>query len=231
MSTREHPFTTVGGVPTHYARHPVAAYGTIGVARTFHCTHAFFNKLDACFQELWRVSPHGRAQAVVSAGAQVEKPGYHGQGRAFDIDAIFWPGKTLVTRDYPTDKNYYLGVEAVLRKHFGVVLDYNYNAAHRDHFHIDDGVAVGFSRARSHTLFMQAVCQEIFGKTFRGGVDGDFGSGTQGALDEVCGELGVATPLTMLTNWNSFLDGVARRGMRGSVGGGRLPADHSCTRR
>jgi hypothetical protein len=167
--------------------------------------------------------------AVVSAGAQVEKAGYHGHGRAFDIDAIFWSGKTLVTRDFPSDQKYYLGVEAVLRKHFGVVLDYNYNAAHRDHFHIDDSVGVGFSRARSHTLFMQAVCLHIFGKSFRGGVDGDFGSGTQGALDEVCGELGVATPLTVLANWNSFLDAVARRGM--AVGGGRLPADHQCTRR
>lgn len=212
MSAREHAFNSVGGVPTHYARQPVAPYGTIGVARAFHCTRAFFSKLDACFQELWRVSPHGRALAVVSAGAYVDKPGAHGQGRAFDIDAIFWPGKTLVTRNFPTDQNYYLGVEAVLRKHFGVVLDYNYNAAHRDHFHIDDSVSVGFSRARSHTLFMQAVCSHIFGKSFRGGVDGAFGSGTQGALDEVCAELGVATPLTVLANWNNFLDAVARRG-------------------
>ena len=146
MSAGEHAFNVVGGVPTNYARHPVAVYGTIGVPRTFHCTHAFFSKLDACFQELWRVSPHSRAQAVVSAGAHVQKPGAHGQGRAFDIDAIFWPGKTLVTRNFPTDQNYYLGVEAVLRKHFGVVLDYNYNAAHRDHFHVDDTVHVGFSR-------------------------------------------------------------------------------------
>jgi len=230
MSAREHPFNSVAGVPTHYARAPVAQYGTIGVVRTFHCTHLFFNKLDACFAELWRVSPHGRAQAVVSAGGQVDKPGSHGDGRAFDIDAIFWPGKTLVTRDFPTDQNYYLGVEAVLRKHFGVVLDYNYNAAHRDHFHIDDSVAVGFSRARSHTLFMQAVCEHIFGKTFRGGIDGDFGTGTQTALDEVCAELGVTTPLTVLANWNSFLDGVASRGMA-VPRGGRLPADHDCTRR
>jgi len=231
MSAREHAFNTVGGVPVHYARQPVAAYGTIGVPRTFHCTHNFFNKLDACFQELWRASPHGRANAVVSAGAQVTKPGAHGNGRAFDIDAIFWGGKTLVTRQFPTDTNYYLGVEAVLRKHFGVVLDYNYNAAHQDHFHVDDTVAVGFSRARSHTLFMQAVCYHIFGKRFRGNVDGDFGSGTQTALDEVCAELGVATPLTVLSNWNSFLDRVAARGMGVTAASSRLPADHQCTRR
>ena len=230
MSAREHAFDSVGGVPTHYARQPVATYGTIGVRRTFHSTRGFFNKLDACFQELWRVSPHHTALAVVSAGAQVKKPGAHGQGQAFDIDAIFWPGKTFVTRNFPTDTNYYLGVEAVLRKHFGVVLAYNYNAAHQDHFHVDDTVSLGFSRGRSHTLFMQGVCYHIFGKRFRGNVDGGFGSGTQGALDEVCAELGVSTPLTVLANWNSFLDAVAARGM-GRVAGTRLPADHQCTRR
>jgi hypothetical protein len=229
MTATEHAFTTVGGVPTHYARSPVADYGTIGEARTFHSTLAFHQALDACFQELWQVSPHGRALAVVSAGAHVAKAGKHGLGRAFDIDSIHWHGKILVTREYPSNKKYYLGVEAVLRKHFGVVLDYHYNAAHRDHFHIDDGATVGFSKAKSTTLFMQAACQEVFGKTFKGGIDGGFGSGTQGALDEVCEDLGIATPLTDLANWNSFLDAVALHGM--AITSFRRPADYQCTRR
>jgi hypothetical protein len=232
MSAREKSFNTINTVPTHYARQPVAAYGTIGVQRTFHCTNAFYNKLETCFTELFRVCLDGRARAIVSAGAYVNKSGYHGMGRAFDLDAIFWSGRTFITNQFATYPSFYLGVEAVLRKHFGTVLAYNYNRAHRDHFHIDDGGGVGFRRVRSVTLFAQGVCYYMLGMRFRGNVDGDYGSATRTALDSACAELGVPTPLTTLSNWNQFLDAAARLGLRGErrTTGTRRPADYDCTR-
>lgn len=209
MSSREKAFTTVGGVPVHYARSPVAAYGTKGKAHTFHSTRSFHQKLDACFNELWRLNSHGRAEVVVSAGAQVSKSGQHGHGRAFDVDSIFWAGKTLVTKKFPDYPQFYLSVEAVLRKHFGVVLNYHYNAAHRDHFHIDDGSRVGFRTVRSVTLFMQSVCYYMFGLRFRGNVDGKYGSGTRTAMEEVYRQMGIPLPLNSPAHWTRFLDQVA----------------------
>ncbi len=218
--TREHAFTTLGGVPVNYDRAPVAAYGTVGVGRTFHCTHAFYAKLDACFTELWRVCPEGRPMAVASAGAQVAKSGQHGLGRAFDLDGIFWPGKSFVTKKFPEDPAYYLGVEAILRKHFGIVLDYNYNSAHRDHFHIDDGSTVGYKTTRSHTVFVQAACFHVMDIEVKGGIDGVSGKNTRTALDAACAKLGVSTPLTTPANWLAFLDGIATTGMTKIMCGG-----------
>ena len=231
MSATEKSFNTIGLVPTHYARLPVATYGTIGRQRNFRCTNAFYLKLEACFSELWRVCPQGRAQAIVSAGAYVNKPGYHGMGRAFDLDAIFWPGKTFITNRFEDYPSFYLGVEAILRKHFGTVLAYNYNRAHRDHFHIDDGGSVGFRTARSHTLFMQGVCHHMLGIGSPSDIDGDYGPITRAALDEACTEFGVSTPLSA-ANWTQFLDAAARRGLNGErrTSGTPRPADYDCTR-
>ena len=230
MSATEKSFNTISLVPTHYARQPVAAYGTIGRQHTFRCTNDFYRKLEAFFNELWRVYPYGRAQAIVSAGAYVNKSGYHGMGRAFDLDAIFWPGKTFITNRFEEYPDFYLGVEAVLRKHFGTVLAYNYNPQHRDHFHIDDGTSVGFRTTRSHTLFVQGVCYYMLGMRFTGNVDGGYGSATRTALEEACQELGVSTPLSTLSNWNQFLDAAARRGL-GETRGTPRAADHDCIRR
>jgi len=227
MSATEKRFNTIGSVPTHYARQPVAPYGTIGQQRNFRCTNLFYNKLEACFNELWRACRHNRPRAIVSAGAYVNKPGRHGQGRAFDLDAIFWNGNTFITNRFNDYPDFYLGVEAILRKHFGIVLAYNYNRAHQDHFHIDDGRNPGFGTARSHTLFMQGVCYYMLGMRFRGNVDGNYGSGTRGALTEACKELGVPTPLNAPANWTRFLDAVAQRGI-GRTTSYRRPADFDC---
>lgn len=228
MSATEKTFNTIGAVPVNYARNPVAPYGTLGRQHNFRCTNTFYSKLETCFAELWRVCPYGQPQAVVSAGAYVNKSGYHGMGRAFDLDAIFWPGRTFVTNRFDDYPNFYLGVEAILRKHFGTVLAYNYNHAHRDHFHIDDGTSVGFRTTRSITLFVQGVCFYILGKRFRGNVDGDYGTATRAVLEEACNELHVPTPLTAQTNWNKFLDAVARFVFRDERH--TRPNDYDCTR-
>ncbi len=228
MSATEKTFNTIGIVPIHYARHPVAPYGTIGKLHDFRCTNAFYFKLETCFNELWTVCPNGFPQAVVSAGAYVNKPGYHGMGRAFDLDAIFWPGRIFVTNRFEDYPDFYLGVEAILRKHFGTVLAYNYNQAHHDHFHIDDGTNIGFNTNRSITLFVQGICYYMLGKRFNGNVDGAYGSVTRVVMEEACHELQVPLPLTTQSNWIQFLDAVARLAFRAERS--IRPADYDCTR-
>lgn len=183
MSRPDNSFATLASVPLHYDRLP-GQYGSRGQARRFFMTDAFRIKLGACFNELWNVCPLGRAEVIATAGAWVEKPGAHGEGRAFDLDALFWPGRTFITLHFPTDRRVYLGVEAVLRRHFGTVLNYEYNAAHQDHFHIDDLTQVGFVRFhRSRVLFVQMVLRDLFGRPIV--LDGRWGEETAGAVASV----------------------------------------------
>ena len=159
MATRPaNSFKRIADVPVHYDRRSSSDYGTRGVATRFYATTNTERKLDQCFLELWDRCPYGKAEVITSAGTWVNKPIYHGKGRAFDLDGIFWSNRTFVTKwdGYQGgDRRFYFGVEAILRKHFGTVLNYLYNAPHRDHFHIDDGTSVGFqSGSKSRVLFL-----------------------------------------------------------------------------
>lgn len=155
-------FKKLAGIPVHYARPPLAPYGTKGVEYKFFSEKDFEEKLNTAFSELFERAQLEKPEVITSAGAYVNKSGYHGRARAFDLDGIFWKDKVFITKNYPSDKSFYLGVEAVLRKHFGTVLNYNYNRAHQDHFHIDDGTEIGFNTAsKSKVLFVQDSLSQI----------------------------------------------------------------------
>jgi len=161
-------------------------------------------KLEACFDELFTVSPLRRAEIITSAGAQVDKPGFHGLGRAFDLDALFWPGRDFITLHYPTDQKLYLGVEAVLRKHFGTVLNYLYNSDHHDHLHADDRSEVGFVRSsKARVLFVQAALTHVLDVPV--GIDGAYGSETEGGLRRAFARLGLTGDIATREVWLEFL--------------------------
>lgn len=206
-------FTSLAGVPVHFDRFPTPyGYGSRGKPYQFYCHKPFEEKLDACFAELWTVCPLGKPDLIISAGTWVDrsgepgrKKGYHELGLAFDLDGIFWPTKTFISKRYPDDPRFYLAIEAVLRKHFGVVLDYNYNAAHHDHFHLDDGDEVGFATtARSECCFVQAALTHVLNiPTPITGVYED-------ARDSL--HLANAGDLKKLKTWMAFLNHVATQG-------------------
>lgn len=204
----EQEFRVLAGAPVHYARMPVAEYGTRGKPRPFYSTKKMFRTLDACFAELWSRNPYGVAEVVVSAGAYVKKAGYHGRGEAFDLDAIFWGQRNFVTLHYPNDKPFYLAVDAVCRKHFGTVLNYHFNAAHHDHLHLDLGQP-GFSKkATSEVKFLQMAANELFGEHV--GVDGVWGPQTEDATANALAKAGIKGKIE--TKWLDFLDAVADEG-------------------
>ena len=210
MSKPSNSFAELAGVPVNYDRlSPPHNYGTRGTPTRFHTTEGFQDKLEAFFSELWNLCPLGQAEVITSAGAYTAKPGYHGRGRAFDLDCIFWGERTFITSEYQTDAKLYLGIESILRKYFGTVLNYNYNASHRDHFHIDDGREVGFRRVRSILLYTQAVLTEIYGDPVE--IDGQYGSETADALHRVLPTINLQTDLSQTTNWLSFLTTTAER--------------------
>lgn len=209
MSEQEKSFDRLAEVPTHYARPPVAPYGTRGNQHTFRCTSAFFSVLEQAFEELWMVCPDGRPEVIVSAGAYVNKPGEHGKGAAFDLDAIFWPGRDFVTLRFSEHPFFYLGIEALMRRHFGVILNHFYNADHRDHIHLDLSARVGFRRVKTVGLFVQLMAKFILGHTIE--VDGSWTPATEAALRRLCDELDQSHELERIDNWRSLLMACAER--------------------
>jgi hypothetical protein len=216
-------FRTLAGVSVRYDRSPEPGlgYGTAGQSWKFHCTTAFNTKLRQCFQELWDVCPLGQANLILSAGTYVDKPGAHGLGRAFDLDGILWNGKTFMTLGYPHDTRFYLGVEAILRKHFGTVLNYLYDPAHHDHLHVEDLSPVGYNPAhRSRVLYLQMVLTHLFGLPVS--MDGLTGPQTNGAARELMIDFGFASAAEVNTtaklhnrldqDWTSLMDECAAEG-------------------
>ncbi|SDX38031.1 hypothetical protein [Thiocapsa roseopersicina] len=215
--------TLGGGVPVHYDRmNPPFHYGSKGKQFTLAAEKSLENLLDAAFAELWQKCPLGKADIILTAGAFVCKSGQHGKGRAFDCDGIWWGDRLLLTKNYRADSQAYLGVEAILRKHIGTVLNFEYNRSHEDHWHLDTGTKPGFSASsKSRVLFLQMALGKLFGR--RVDVDGRVGDETRGAVRDVLEALGLATAAEMSTdnktdkelarNWMAFLDAAAERGL------------------
>lgn len=188
---KETSFREIIGVPVLYDRLKPEDYGKRGVEYDFYCTMRLKKKLNEAFRQVR--AKFGYIRAILSAGAYVDKPGMHGEGRAFDLDAILWDyektPKTspihqtgdFIVRDSPKYWNLMLGIEACFRKKFGVVLTPFYNRAHADHFHIDDSAPVRFLvDSRSNILFVQAVSRYIIGLDIA--IDGVYGPETEKAL-------------------------------------------------
>ena len=206
MPPTEKSFSSIAGVPIHYAREPVAPYGTRGVNMIFFSTNAFFDKLETFVEDLIDRCPLGQPEVIVTAGVYVDKPNSkHQLGRAFDLDSIFWSDRSFITKNYPSDKAFYLAIESIIRKHFGTVLQYGYDRRHEDHFHFDDGSPVDFNTSwRSYTYFAQTSLNVLFGQQVV--EDGLWGSETAGAVEHVFENLGIDTPITTRPNWRSYLD-------------------------
>jgi hypothetical protein len=175
-------FTDLAGVPVHYARPPVAAYGSLGEPRRFRCTAKTRAALTALFEEIFAHGPaaFGAPVAILCAGAHVDKPGQHGLGKAFDLDGIHWERRRFLASEQRADRALYLMIQALCLRHFGVVLGFNFNAAHECHLHIDIGRPVRFRETRSATCFYQEALSTLFGAALT--VDGEYGPQTETAL-------------------------------------------------
>lgn len=207
-------YSTVGGAEIRYDRLSRAAYGTPGVGpRTVRSTPEFRVKLEAALKDLEGLTGSPLLY-LVSGGFHVVKAGRHAEGRACDLDALFWPEASgiapLVTLQAPEDTCRYLAVEAVLRRHFGTVLNYWYNASHRDHWHVDDAGPLGwYAGSRSRAVFVQAACRFIHGPTLQ--IDGVCGPATLAALRHLlCEPMGAGDS----PEWRAFLHLTAQRGWR-----------------
>lgn len=168
----------IAGVPLHYDRlGKPYNYGTRGRPQTFKADPQLVTVLDATFTELWEIIPYGRAEVITTAGIYADKPGYHRLGLAFDLDGIFWPGVNFIAFNFHTNPRLYLGIEAILRRHFKTVLSFHYDVLHRDHIHVQfDGPPALQMYARSNVLFLQAVATYLYNEPLE--IDGKLGMQT-----------------------------------------------------
>ena len=193
-------FTTLAGATVYYPPNGLKP-------RKVRLNAAFHAKLEAMFSDLWARCPWGQAQWIGSLGCMVPStPGHdtgrHGTGEAFDLSHLGWPrvDQVPLRADRPSvrigagdpgpdpdavariDLARYLAVEAVIRMHFQTALDWWFNAAHRDHWHIDTGRGEPTWEGRGNQVrFLQAALRYVWGAEGLA-IDGAMGPKTIGAL-------------------------------------------------
>lgn len=169
----------------------------------------FLGTLRGCFMELGLLCPLGHPTKIVSAGAYVAKAGRHGEGRAIDIDALWWivragtmeSPRILVTKSYKSCAAFYLGVEAHFRRFFGTVLGWTYDDDHKGHWHIDDGKLVGYRKTQMYRNFVSAARLHVWK------------SPPDEPIESILQRLQIPGPLSSQSNWQRFLLATAIQGM------------------
>ncbi|ELB2875803.1 MULTISPECIES: extensin family protein [Vibrio] len=210
-------FSMLQSVPVHYDRYDEQSgfgYGSRGKPFKPRATPRMIRTLEDCFKEIFSLtSSLGSPEIITSAGAWVNKPGYHGRGEAFDLDGIFWSSAELIAIEYPIKPHLYLALESKLRKYFGTVLSYSYDARHNDHFHMDLGSNVRFEKmSKSRVFYLQNTLFYIHG--YQLGLDGVWGPETQSITNEVLSELGIHGGIFNKSNWVDYLDITAIESMK-----------------
>lgn len=214
----ERAYPTIGGVPLRYVRSSPHLHRYY--ARS---TSDFERRLDNFSRNLASIAPksYGKLQYFGTAGAYVNKPKFHGLGRAFDLDIVRWRHVTCGpilghhTYRYRIVQRRYIGVDAIARRWFKYVLDGWYNAAHRDHIHLDDGGgALVFNvNYRSDTVFIQAAANVMLGTNLA--VDGIYGPKTRVAFNKMKNRLGIPHRVsTDAAAYRRFLWRLAHRALR-----------------
>jgi len=211
----------VDGIPLFYGRDGAPH------AAEFPIAPAFRDHLTRTVKMVRRRVPDGfgRLVRITSAGAFVNKPGFHGLGRAFDHDV--WLFEEVEISPFRGDhassslarRRRYWALAALFRSRSAHVLHGEYNAAHRDHIHHDDGGPFAFTTTSEATVkLVQAVCNDIYGTSPRLVVDGDFGSASQTALRDAMQRVHLEGDVSDLVQWRRFLRRTGRLGFRLSLG-------------
>jgi hypothetical protein len=128
----------------------------------------------------------------------------------FDLDGFYWGDQKFMMIGYPSDREFYLGINSHLYLYFSQVLSYHY-PNHHDHFHVDFNFAFKFRpESNAQTFFVQACLKYIFDRDLgntgveRDGVDGIFGGTTQRVLNTVLNDEGLSA-ITTESGWRKFL--------------------------
>jgi hypothetical protein len=202
---------TVGaldGVPLFFAR------GVDPRPQSFPIEPGFHKVLVRTVRTVRARAPEsfGRLERITTAGAFVNKPGFHGQGRAFDHDAWKFEHVNIrpIARDHvapePAKRQRYWALAALMRSRSAFVLHGHFDAAHQDHIHQDNGGPRPFTTGSEATVkLVQAICNHIFGHLPRLEIDGAFGPKSQAAARDAMQRVDLAGDITDPGQWKRFL--------------------------
>lgn len=201
----------LAGIPLYYDRFRDGAYGVEASPWQPYMDDAFAKSCNTWVADMLPVLSKAGFDVVQIWSGGVGRTGsgksYHHQNRAFDLDGlIFSDGTKWIADTFPRRPYLYLAIEGFLRRHFGTVLAYDYDAKHQDHFHFDNGTSVKFKRdARSHTLFVQHTLVQLFNQDIgQAGTDGVFAPDTETALARARRGLGIGG-FSDVGNWRAYI--------------------------
>lgn len=163
--------------------------------------------------------------AWVDGGATCSS--WHGAGRAFDISRLRAKGSPIVScredlwSKLPAEqaaghRRRYWALAASLHLHFAYVLTYLFDAAHRNHIHVDNGVSgTGMSRfdktSRVQNQALQAICSHLWDTPIE--VTGVWDDATKRATSQVLERLERSgDAATNDDNWVALLTASVGRG-------------------
>ncbi|MXN65724.1 hypothetical protein GR183_12485 [Stappia sp. GBMRC 2046] len=202
----------ISGISLFYDRFKSGSYGNEAVAMRPFIDQKFFGICEKAVATIRDALSKGEYEIKQIWSGGVGRSGngrsYHHKNRAFDLDALIFADNTKwVANTFPDRPYIYLAIEACLRTKFGTVLNYDYNKAHEDHFHFDNGTTVRFKReARSHVLFLQHTLMKLFNQDIgESGADGIFGPDTDAALSRVRKQINIGG-LSGKQNWLRYLE-------------------------
>ncbi len=148
---------------------------------------------------------------------------WHDAGRAFDLARIRRGGTDLLSCRYDQwrsergatlrrELRRYWTVAASLHRDFAYVLTYLYDAAHRNHIHVDNGrsgagPSVFEPRSPSQVQAVQTICTQLWSRPVE--VTGRWDPATRWATGAILDGLNAPDDLTDPAGWRAFLDASA----------------------
>jgi hypothetical protein len=195
--------------------------------RKFPVDPDFKDQLERTVQLVVRRAPaeFGELRSLTSAGMMVKKPNsLHADGRACDWDV--WKFAHVKISPFDGDhadpslavRRRYWSLAALCRSSSAYILHAEFNDAHKDHIHQDNGAMLPFDATSGTTVkLVQAVCNVVFDAKPKLSIDGVFGEKTKGALAEALETVHLNGDVTGLATWRRFLRRSGHLGFRLSV--------------
>lgn len=231
LGPRARPACVAGAVlPQIDSIGDAALHYEIGGARqSFRIDDGFNRQLEVWWAD-WLETTGVRATRIDTYGTWINGQGdcssWHHAGRAFDVAQLLRGDEVLVScREdlwsgsspgvLAERRRGYWSLTAHLHIHFASVLTYLFDAAHRNHIHVDNGRSGSDlstfrqgSRVQVHAV--QAAARWLFDEPVE--VTGRYDSATRSAADNVLRALGRRGNLTSTDNWHAYLRAAAQRG-------------------
>jgi hypothetical protein len=196
------------GVPLFFAR------GVEPRPQTFSIEPRFRELLIRTVKSVRFRAPEsfGELTRITSAGVFVAKPGFHGLGRAFDHDAWTFEHVNIrpIARDHAARalarRRRYWALAALMRSRSAFVLHGEFEAAHADHIHQDNGGPRSFATSSPATVkLVQANCNHIFDRSPGLAIDGVFGPESQAAARNAMRRVDLAGDIFDPRQWQRLL--------------------------